>query len=122
MKFAYLNPKIKEETYVDQPSGCEKFSPSGKKIVCRLTKSIYRLKQAAIEWYKKLANFLIEQNFVRSKNDYCLFSKNEKFIKLFVLSWVADLVIAGSSLEAIEVLKKTLETRFKMDDRENLEW
>ena len=74
-----------------------------------------------MDWYKKLANFLSEQNFV-GKNHYCLFSKNEKFIKLFVLSWLDDLVTDGSSLEAIEVLKKTLETRFKMDDWGNIEW
>ena len=56
-------------------------------------------------WYEELANFLIQQNFVRSKNDYCLFNKNEKDKKLFLLSWVDDLVIAGSSLEDIEELK-----------------
>ena len=59
--------------------------------------------------------FLVEQNFVCSKNDYCLFSKNEKGIKLFLLSWVDDLVLAGSSLEAKEELNKTLETKFKID-------
>ena len=57
---------------------------------------------------------------MRSKNDYCLFSKNEKGKKLFVLSLVDDLVIAGSSLKAIEELKKTLETKFKLDDRGKL--
>ena len=42
--------------------------------------------------------------------------------KLIVLSWVDDLVVAGSSLEAIEELKKTFETKFKIDDRGKLEW
>ena len=49
-------------------------------------------------------------------------AKNEKDKKLFVRSWVDDLVIAGSSFEAIEELKKTLETKFKMDDRGKLKW
>ena len=80
------------------------------------------MKQAAKNCYEELANFLIQQNFVRSKNDYCLFSKNEKGKKLFVLSWVDDLVITASSLEAIEELKKRLETKFKKDDRGKLEW
>ena len=102
VKSAYLHPEIKEEIYLEQPSGFEKIDPTGKKLVCRLNKSIYGLKQAAKNWYEELANFLIQQNFVRSKNDYCLFSKNEKDKKLFVLSWVDDLVIAGSSLEAKE--------------------
>ena len=59
---------------------------------------------------------------MRSKIGYCLFSKNEKGKKLFVLSRVDDLVIAGSSLEAIEELRKTLKTKFKMDDRGKPEW
>ena len=41
---------------------------------------------------------------------------------MFVLSWVDDLVIAGSSSQDIEELNKTLETKFKMDDRGKLEW
>ena len=121
VKSAYLHPKIKEEIYIEQTSGLER-NPSGKKFVCRLNKPIYDLKQAAKNWYEEPANFLIQQNVVTSKNDYCFFSKNEKGKKLLVLGWVDDLVIAGSSLEAIEELKKTLETKFKMDDRGKLEW
>ena len=90
VKSAYLHPEIKEENYLEQPSGFEKIDASEKKLICRLNKSTYGLKQAAKNWYEELANFLIQQNFVRSKNDYCLFSKNEKDKKLFVLSWVDD--------------------------------
>ena len=91
-------------------------------FVCILNESIYGLKQAAKKWYEELVNLLIQQNFVRSKIHYCLFSKKEKGKKLFVLSGVDDLVIAGSSLAAIEELKKTLETKFKKDYRGKLEW
>ena len=47
---------------------------------------------------------------------------SKKGKKLFVLCWVDDLVIAGSSLKAIEELKEKLETKFKMDGRGKLEW
>ena len=80
------------------------------------------MKQAAKNWYEELANFLIQQKFTRSRNDYCLFNKIEINEKLYVLSWVDDLVIAGSNNESIELLKKTLEGKFKMDDRGKLEW
>ena len=59
---------------------------------------------------------------MRSKNDNCFFSKNKKDKELFVLSWVDDIVIAGSTLEAVEELKKTLETKIEMDDRGKIEW
>ena len=99
----------------------KKIDRTGKKFVCRLNNQIYGSKQAAKNWYGELAKFLIWQNFLRSKNDYYFSSKNEKGKKVFVLSWVHDLVIAGNSLEAIEELKKTLETKFKMDDRGKFE-
>ena len=105
VKSALLHPKIEAEIYLEQPDGFEKLDPTGKKFVCRLNKSIYGLKQAAKNWYEELANFLVQQNFIHSKNDYCLFSKNEKGKELFALSWVDDLVIAGSSSEDIEDLK-----------------
>ena len=47
VKSAYLHPEIREEVYLEQPSGFEKIDPTGKKLVCRLNKSIYGLKQAA---------------------------------------------------------------------------
>ena len=122
VKSAYLHPQIKEEIYLEQPTGSAETDSSGNKLVCKLNKSIYRLKQAAKNWYEELADFLIQQNFSRSKNDYCLFVKKHDKRTLYVLSWVDDLVIAGSNDEDIEELKKTLEGKFKMDDRGKLEW
>ena len=122
VKSAYLHPKIKEEIYFEQPQGFEKVDEKGSKLVCRLNKSIYGLKETAKNWYEELSTFLIQQNFQKSKNHYCLFSKKENDRKLFVLSWVDDLVIAGSKTQDIEELKITLEGKFKMDDRGKLEW
>ena len=63
VKSAYLHPKVKEEIYLEQPQGFEKVDDRGTKLVCRLNKSIYGLKQAAKNWYDELATFLIQQNF-----------------------------------------------------------
>ena len=43
-------------------------------------------------------------------------------MKLFVFIWVDELVLASSSLEAIEQLKRTFKTKFKMDNQGALEW
>ena len=118
----YLHPKIKEEINLEQPTGIEETDSSGNKLVCKLNKSIYGLKQAAKNWYEELANVLIQQNFSRSKNDFCLFIKKQDKRKLYVLSWVGDLVIASSNDEDIEQVKKTLEGNFEMDDQEKLGW
>ena len=117
VKAAYLHPKIDEEVYLEQPKGFEKLDSNGNKLVCKLKKSIYGLKQAAKNWYQELLNFLIQQGFERSKHDYCLFLKNKENDKLYVLTWIDDLVIAGNSQTEINKLKNSLESKFKMDDR-----
>ena len=63
VKAAYLHPKIDEEVYLEQPKGFEKLDSNGNKLVCKLTKSIYGLKQAAKNLYQELSTFQIQQGF-----------------------------------------------------------
>ena len=75
VKSAYLYPQIDEEVYLEQPKGFEEYDKSDKKLVCKLNMSIYGLKQAAKNWYQELSGFLLDNEFARSKHDYCLFYK-----------------------------------------------
>ena len=115
-----MHHKIDEEVYLEQTKGFEKVDSNGNKLVCKLKKSIYGLKQAAKNWYQELSNVLIQQRFERSKHDYCLFLKTKENDKLYVL--LDDLVIAGNSQIAINNLKISLESKFKMNYRGDLEW
>ena len=74
VKTVFLHSPIEEEVYLEQPQEFVKQGSDGEKLVCRLNKSIYGLKQAANNWYKELANFLLRQGFTRSRNDHCLFA------------------------------------------------
>ena len=49
MKKAFLNSNLEEEVYMKQPEGFS--SCEGEYLVCKLKKSIYRLKQASLQWY-----------------------------------------------------------------------
>ena len=44
VKTAFLNGKISEEVYLEQPEGFETHDPNA--FVCKLKKALYRLKQA----------------------------------------------------------------------------
>ena len=46
-KTAFLHSPIEEEVYLEQPQEFVKQGSDGEKLVCRLNKSIYCLKQAA---------------------------------------------------------------------------
>ena len=123
VKSAYLHSKIEEEIYLEQPEGFVKKANSGQKLVCKLNKSIYGLKQAAKNWYEALTSLLLKKGFKRSCNDYCLFvRKEENGTFSYVLVWVDDIVVAGATEEAVNEIKSMLNENFKMDDRGDLNW
>ena len=50
VKTAFLHSPIEEEVCLEQPQEFVKCGSDGEKLVCRLNKSIYGLKQAAKNW------------------------------------------------------------------------
>jgi hypothetical protein len=58
---AFLNGPIKEEVYVEQPSGFE--DEEYPNHMYKLHKALYGLKQAPIAWYECLIDFLIKNGF-----------------------------------------------------------
>ncbi|GKA29698.1 retrovirus-related pol polyprotein from transposon TNT 1-94, partial [Tanacetum coccineum] len=63
MKSAFLNGKISEEVYVQQPPGFK--SSEFPNHVCKLDKALYGLIQAPRAWYETLSKFLTQHKFVR---------------------------------------------------------
>ena len=123
VKSAYLHSTIEEEIYLEQPEGSVKQGENGQKVVCKLNKSIYGLKQAAKNWYEALANLLVSKGYQRSRNDYCLFVRKETDGTFsYVLVWVDDIIVAGVNDEIIDAIKSMLKENFKMDDRDTLHW
>ena len=62
VKTAFLNRKLKEEIYMDQPDGFVANGQEGK--VCKLLKSLYGLKQAPKQWHEKFDRTLISADFL----------------------------------------------------------
>ena len=122
VKTAFLHSPIEEEVYLEQPQEFVKRGSDGEKLVCRLNNSIYGLKQAANNWYKELANFLLIQGFTRSRNDHCLFARSEAEDHTFILVWVDDIIVASRSMTVVSDVKKALEATFHMEDRGRLHW
>ena len=64
VKTTFLNGKIEEEVYIEQPEG---FVTHGEKShVCKLKKALYGLKQAPRVWYARIDGYLHSLGF--SKN------------------------------------------------------
>eukprot|EP00253_Pinus_taeda_P032544 PITA_32544 len=55
VKTAFLNGKIEEEVYIEQPEGFETFDHESH--VCRLKRDLYGLKQVPHAWYTRIDNY-----------------------------------------------------------------
>ena len=124
VKTAYLNADIDCEIYVQQPEGFIKTNKEGEKLVCKLNKSLYGLKQSGRNWNNVLDKFLIDQNFIQSRADPCLYTKFEgrPNCVTVILIWVDDLIIAASNDDVLCAIKETLKNKFKMKDIGQLSW
>ncbi|KAL8153808.1 hypothetical protein V2J09_011568 [Rumex salicifolius] len=90
--------------------------------VCKLKKAIYGLKQAPRAWYTELKTFLLQLGFVNSIADASLFIHKTSAHVLFLLVYVDDIIITGSSLESVQHLIQNLSNRFSLKDTGNLSY
>jgi hypothetical protein len=72
VKCALINCVIPEEVYVRQPLCFE--NPRFPDRVNKLSKALYRLKQAPRVWYARLKMFFLEQGYVMGSVDKTLFT------------------------------------------------
>jgi hypothetical protein len=73
VKSAFLNGKINELIYVEQPPSFEDSKRSNH--VYKHLKTLYGLKQAPHTWYERLWDFLVSKGFKVEKVDTTLFTK-----------------------------------------------
>lgn len=112
VKSAFLYGDIKDTVYMEIPEGIV----AEKDKICKLRKSIYGLKGSPKCWYEKFNLFMENEDFKRSLNEYCLYIKELKNEKLYVLLYVDDLLIFSSDSSLVKELKDALMKTFKMKD------
>ena len=84
--------------------------------VCKLRKAIYWLRQAPRAWCIKLWIFLLQQGFLNSKSDTSLLTLSQDGATLYLLVYVNDIIIIGSSSQLVNNLVKCIATRFSLKD------
>ena len=116
VKTAFLNAPIDCEIYVKQPEGFEVKDENGQLLVLKLNKSLYGLKQSGRNWNSVLHSFFIQNKFVQSKLDPCVYFLRVDEYTMIVLVWVDDIVLASSSSILMKKIKDVLKQSFKMKD------
>ncbi|XP_019105507.2 uncharacterized mitochondrial protein AtMg00810-like [Beta vulgaris subsp. vulgaris] len=86
------------------------------KLVCKLTKSLYGLKQASRQWHDKLSHSLLAQGFVKSHYDHSLFIKKHHEDICIAAVYVDDILVTGNNLAEMEALKVNLHHEFSIKD------
>ena len=116
---AYLNAPVAEEIYLRQPAGMEREGPNGEKLVCRLKKSLYGLKQSARNWNVTIDTWLTDYGFIASDADPCVYGLRDDTggaSSLLVTLYVDDLMIVGRDRSVLDQFKSDISQAFKMKD------
>ncbi|KAK0591398.1 hypothetical protein LWI29_001105 [Acer saccharum] len=111
---AFLQGTLTDDVYMEQPPGFA--HPSMPNHVCKLRKAIYGLRQAPRAWYNELRSFLLAAGFVNSRSDASLFFCHKSEHTLYLLVYVDDIIVTGSSVTQVRQFITTLAQRFSLKD------
>ena len=106
VKMAFLHGDLEEKIYMMQPQDFE--VRDKEKMVCKLQKSLYSLKQAPRQWYKKFDSFMGSGSFLRYQADHCCYVKNLGNSFIILLLYVDEMLIVEGSKRDIDKLKGEL--------------
>ena len=106
VKTAFLHGDLEEELYMRQPEGFIK--EDKRNLACRLKKSLYGLKLAPGQWYKKFNSFMSRHGFTICQADHCCYFKKFDNNFIILLLYVDDMLVAGSDMQEIVNLKQKL--------------
>ena len=85
-------------------------------LVWKLNRSLYGLKQSGRNWNSLLHDYLIQNGFIQSLADSCVYTRNSKDATVILLVWVDDIIIATSGEQLLLETKNLLKLKFKMTD------
>ncbi|XP_022151604.1 uncharacterized protein LOC111019517 [Momordica charantia] len=99
---------------MQQPQGF--IDPHQPYSVCKLVKSLYRLKQAPRAWFDCFASHLLTLGFQASLADSSLFVRRTSDSLTYLLLYVDDITLTETHASYIDCLISQLKLRFDMTD------
>lgn len=120
VKNAFLHGNLEEEIYMDLPPGFEHKEKT--KMVCRLKRSLYGLKQSPRAWFGRFSSAMKRYGFSQSNSDHTLFLKHRKNKVTALIIYVDDMIITGDDSEEILRLQRRLADEFEMKDLGGLKY
>jgi hypothetical protein len=127
---AFLNAFVKERIYMEQPPMFHELPKNGstkwgERLVCRLNRALYGIKQAPREWNQTVDAMMQKIGFKPLVADQCLYQKKSKTNKLIMASLYVDdtmIVVYRDDLAEWEELKENISSIFPIEDIGECRW
>ena len=87
-----------------------------KRMVCKLKKSIYGLKQASRQWYYKFHQVMISSGFEMNMVDDYIYHKFSGSKHIYLVFYVDDILFATNNIGMLHETKRFLSKKFKIKD------
>ena len=109
---AFLNGTLDADdpVYIERPTYLGLRFDEG--VVLRLNKALYGLKNAPRAWNRKWNEMVTSQGFKQLQSDTCVYRRDEGSRRIWVLMYVDDILVMGTSTHDIERAKRDLSTLF----------
>nr|GEU50352.1 retrotransposon protein, putative, Ty1-copia subclass [Tanacetum cinerariifolium] len=114
VKTAFLNGYLNEEVYMEQPEGF--VNPKYPNRVCKLKRSIYRLKQASRQWNKRFDDEIKKFGFTQNRDEPCVYLKADGSNITFLILYIDDILIMRNIIPMLQSVKTYLGKCFAMKD------
>ncbi|GJZ26942.1 retrotransposon protein, putative, ty1-copia subclass [Tanacetum coccineum] len=114
LKPAFLNGHLFEEVYIVKPKGF--VNPKFPNRVCKLKRSIYRLKQSSRQWNKRFNDEIKKFCFSQNHDEPCVYMKASGNYVTFLILYVDDILIMGNNIPMLQDIKSYLRRCFAMKD------
>ncbi|GJY51687.1 retrotransposon protein, putative, ty1-copia subclass [Tanacetum coccineum] len=114
VKTAFLNGYLNEEVYMKQPEGF--VNPKYPNRVCKLKRSICRLKQASRQWNKRFDDKIKKFGFSQNRDEPYVYMKASESYVTFLILYVDDILIMENYIPMLQDVKSYFGICFAMKD------
>ena len=114
VKTTFLNGNLDKSVYMMQPDGF--IENSKKHMICKLHKSIYRLKQSSCSWNKIFDQVGKTFDFDQNEDEPCVYKKVQGSMVVFMVLYVDGIILISNDVRQLSSIKIWFSTQFQMKD------